>query len=248
MSWSILGEFSVPFALFKNENLARGLPQKGKYQAGVSDTDASGFTLERGILIPFPSDPLATWVYYDVAMACHLDSGIVVHRRLPQVDNAADVLASCFISDKNIDKLTGRGVNLKSNDQYTDVVQRMAHSRYWFRLFGQAMRIGQQVPIPGAKSIGNVPLIPDDDTPQIGYNKLVGNYGGVPLYHAVWSLWYTLASPPRVQVAPVPANLAAHISDASALPKGGIGSPVSGPDDEAQTTQPIQLQTGVVSP
>ena len=235
----------MPFALFQNENLAQGLPQNGKFQAGVSNLDTGGLTVERGIFLPFPSDPAATWLYYDIAMQCLLDSGIVTHRMLPQVDNTADMLSSCYITDPDIDTQTGRGVNLKSNDQFQDVVQRMAHSRYWFHLWGQAMRVGLQVPIPGAKSIGNVPLIPDDEIRQTAYNKIVGSYGGVPIYHGVWSLWYTLAAPPQVQIAPTAPNLAAHISDATPLPKTGIQVPFSQPDDEAQTTQPPQLQAPI---
>lgn len=236
------------FALFQNENVAQGLPQNGTFQAGVSDTDTAGLTLENGINIPWCSDPRATWMYYDVALASYLDSGIVTHRRLPQVDHVADTLASCFITDPNIDTLTGRGVNLKSLDQFSDVVQRMAHSRYWFRLWGQAMRVGFQIPIPGAKRVGNVLLIPDDSQPQFAYNKIVGSYSGIPLWHAVWSLWYTLASPPSVQVAPTVPNLAAHISDAAALPTSGIQAPYSQPDSEAQPTQPTQLGGGVIAP
>jgi hypothetical protein len=234
----------MPFALFQNENVAAGLPINGSFQAGVSDTDRAGLTLERNILIPWCSDPRSTWIYYDVTLANYLDSGIVTHRRLPQIDNLADTLASCAITDANIDTLTGRGVNLQSRDQFADIVQRMGHSRYWFHLFGQAMRAGFQVPIPAAKLVGTVPLIPDDRQPQVAYNKIVGNYSGVPVWHAVWSLWYTLAAPPRVQLAPTAPNLAAHISAGAALPAVGIQSPFTQPDDEAT----LQLQTGINPP
>jgi len=165
---------------------------------------------------------------------------------LPQVNNNADTLASCFISDPNIDKITGRGVNIISNDEFTDTIQRMAHSVYWFRLYGQAMRIGLQVPIPGLKTVGGVQAIPHDANPQNAWNKIVGNYSGLPLWHAYWSLWYTVAEPPTSQQVP-PSNLAQHIAGDVKLPDG-MQAPFSTPDDLAQSTNPLQQQTQLQNP
>lgn len=220
-----------------NENVSNGLSKDAQFQVGVSDFDTLGKPAESGILLPIASDASASWVYYDVALACQLDSGIVVHRRLPQVDNTADTLASCMITDKDIDKLTGKGVNLISNDKFADVVQRMAHAQYWFRLYGQAMRVGYQIPIPGLKQVGGVKAIPHDENRQWAYNKIVGNYSGVILWYAQWSLWYTVAAPPVSQQVPPP-NLAVHIAGDAKLPEG-MQSPFSQPDDNAQTTMPL---------
>ncbi len=229
----------MPFGFFQNENLANGLPPSGQFQAGVSDVDTNGTSVESGILLPWMSDPDASWMYYDIAVLCVLDSGIVVHRRLPSFDGYNDALASCSITDGNISSLTGLGVNLKSNDKFDDIVQRMAHSQYWFCLFGEAMRVGYQVPIPGLlkMSDGNE-FIPHDENPQRAYNKIVGNYSGVPLWYAQWSSWYTLASPPKVQLLP-PANLAAHITADVTLPTDGMQAPFSQPDDAAQLNDPF---------
>lgn len=172
------------------------------------NTDVSGPPLETGVKLLVPTGR-ANWVYYDITLECQLDSGIAVHRALPQKDTAWDTLGSCDISDPGIDQLTGRGVNLVSNDDYQDLVQRMAHSQYWFQLFGQAMRIGEQVPIPMLKKVGGVTAVPYDKNPQLAHNKIVGNYSGQILWHAQWSLWYTLASAPKAQQAP-PQNLAQH--------------------------------------
>lgn len=232
------------FNLFQDTNVAQGLPAKGQFQAGVSDFDPEGLTVERDVLIPIARDPEATWVYYETEITCFCDSGIVVHRHLPQGDYDPATLASCFIDDANIDKLTGRGVNLKGIDSYSDTVQRMAHTQYWFRLFGQAMRIGHQVPIPGIKTIGGVPAIPHDDNPQMAYNKIVGNYSGSPLWYAAWSLWYTTAVPPAANQTPPP-NLAAHIAGDVTLPTG-MQAPFSQPDDEAESTNP--LGSGTIRP
>lgn len=229
----------MSFAQFKNENEAAGLPIKGNFQAGVSNVD-SGMNNERGILIPWASDPSASWMYYDITLSCILDSGIVTHRHLPQVDNTADTLASCFVSDPDIDKIINKGVNLKSNDRYDDVVQRMAHSQYRFCLSGQAIRIGYQVPIPGLVKMSNgAKFIPHDGNPQRAFNKIAGNYSGVPLWYAKWELWYTLASAPKVQMSP-PANLAAHIGADETLPEG-MQAPQSQPDSEALPNAPGQI-------
>ena len=220
---------------FKNENIAQKLPKNAKFQAGVSNYDPPGRPVEQGITLPWASLGEASWVYYDVTLLNVLDSGIVVHRTLPQYDRTADTLASCDITDPTIDRLTGRGVNTISNDKFTDIVQRMGHSRYWFRLFGQAMRIGYQVPIPGIKRVADVKAIPHDENPQWAYNKIVGNYSGAPLWHAQWSLWYTVAEPPKAQQTP-PQNVAVHIGGNVVLPKE-LQAPFSQPDDEAQNTR-----------
>lgn len=229
----------MPFALFQNENVAQGLQKNSQFKAGVSDYDPPGVPVEQNIVLPGTQDAAASWVYYDIALACVLDSGIVAHRHLPQVNKAADSLASCVITDPDIDLLTGRGVNIISNDQFSDTVQRMAHSVYWFRLYGQAMRIGFQVPIPGLKKVGGVTAIPHDANPQNAWNKIVGNYSGLPLWHAYWSLWYTVAEPPISQQVPPP-NLAQHIAGDVKLPDG-MQAPFSVPDGDAQSTNPLGL-------
>lgn len=228
-------------AIFQNENVTQGLPKTSRFQAGVSNFDPGGVPPEQNVFLPGNPLDTASWVYYDICLASVLDPGIVTHRHLPQVDADPDTLASCIITDPNIDKITGRGVNLISNDQYEDVVQRMAHSVYWFRLFGQALRIGEQVPIPGLKTVAGVKAVPHDANPQNAWNKIVGNYSGLPLWHAYWSLWYTLASPPKKQQVPPP-NLAQHISGDVKLPEG-MQAPFSVPDGAAQSTNPIKPPT-----
>lgn len=190
--------------------------------------DVGGTPVETGIKLPTPAGR-ANWIYYDVALGCQLDSGIAVHRVLPQVDTDWDTLGSCNIFAKDIDKLTGRGVNLISKDNYQDLVQRMAHSQYWFRLWGQAMRVGEQVPIPRLLEVAKVEAVPYDVNRQWAYNKIVGNYSGQVLWYAQWSLWYTLASAPKAQQDP-PQNLAQHINAESA---GPIQAPWSLPNLEA---------------
>lgn len=204
-----------------------------------ANEDPPGVPVEEGVLLSTPNER-ANWLYYDVTLGCVLDSGVVVHRRLPQVDNEYDTLGTCDIDGADIDALTGLGVNLKSNDRFEDVVQRMAHSQYWFRLWGQALRIGEQVPIPRLKEVAGVKAVPyDQDNPQWGYNKIAGNYSGQILWYAQWSQWYTLAKPPRRDHLP-PQNVGQHIA-ASKLVPVGMQSPWSLPDDNAQLT----LQQGV---
>lgn len=191
------------------------------------DIDRSSI-VETPVKLPTP-DQRANWVYYDVALGCKLDSGIVVHRTLPQVDSDWDTLGSCDITDPGIDVLTGRGVNLISNDTFQDTVQRMAHSQYWFRLWGQALRVGEQIPIPCIKTIAGVDAVPHDNNPQWAYNKIVGNYSGQVLWYAQWSLWYTLASAPKSQQLP-PQNLSEHTDGTST---NEMQAPFSKPDDNA---------------
>lgn len=230
---------------FINENIAVGLPEDSEFEVGASDIDSGGI-LERNVLLPWPSDSRASWVYFDCTLGVMMDSGIVVHNRLPQVDRTPDTLAMCDFNDPNLDRLTLGGVNLRCRDQYTDIVQRMGHARYWFRLWGQALRVGYQVPIPGIKTIGGVPAIPYDKNPQWAFNRIFpgGNYSGVILWHAAWSLWYTTAIPPVTQDIPA-ADPFAHINGDAPLPdKLGVQAPFSQPDDNAVVSAPPTRSSG----
>lgn len=224
---------------FRDTNVVDGLPRDNKFQVGVSDVD-SGPVIENSVLLPVPSDANATWLYYDCNVGVVLDSGIVIHNRLPQVNNATDTLGVVNFDDPKMDEYTGLGINLKCNDQYRDIVQRMGHARYWFRLWGMALRVGYQIPIPILKSVGGVPAIPYDKNPQWAVCGIApgGNFSGVVLWRAQWSLWYTTISPPVNMTIPT-SDPSAHISGVPPMPKG-MQAPYSRPDDNAQPTGPIR--------
>lgn len=225
----------MPFAVFQNENLAAGLPQRSTYQVGVSDVD-DGTRMEQGITLPWPSESKASYVYYDCWIECELDSGIVVHRQLPQYSTAADSLGVADMFNTGLETITKQGVNTISAGRFTDTTQRMAHSIYRFCLRGIALRIGYQVPIPKLLTVGGVTAIPDDEIKQKAYNKIVGNYSGVPMWKAEWSQWYTVAAPPITQQLPPP-NLAEHIRASDTLP-AALQAPWSEPDDDAVPSAP----------
>lgn len=222
---------------FRDSNVARGLPANAPYQIGRSDVDKNT-PVEQGIDIPWSSDPAGSYVYYDCAVGVMLDSGIVVHNRLPQVSRGTDTLARTSLDDPNLDQLTGYGVNLRCLDQYQDIVQRMGHARYWFRIWGQALRVGYQVPIPGIRTIGGVTAIPYDKNTQWAYNSIApgANYSGTILWRAQWSLWYTTAVPPVSNTVPA-ADPSAHIGGTS-QPPATIQAPFSQADDDAVPSVP----------
>ena len=239
----------MPYSIFKNENIAAGIPPNGNVQAGVSNLDSSGFTAEQNLTAPIAADPGASWVYYDCQIEYFLDSGIVVHRRLPQsAPSFPDTLASVGLGQNDADQATALGVNLQSGDSFQDVVQQMGHSVYRIRLYGQALRAGYQIPIPSLVSIGDLVPTPDDEIPQQAFNKIIGNYSGVSLWQARWSLWYTLVVPPSVPVAPTAPNLATRIDDSVPVPTNGIQLPWSQPDDNAQTSLPTGANLNLQNP
>lgn len=198
--------------------------------------------LESGIVLPFANDPIGSYLYYDCIIGVALDSGIVVHNRLPQVDRTPDTLGAISYDDPNLNQEISNGVSLKCLDQYTDIMQRMGHSRYWFRMWGQAIRVGYKVPIPRLITIAGVTAIPYDKNPQWAYNRIIpgSNFGGVFLWHGVWSQWYTTSTPPINNTIPV-ADPSALVT-ATNFPLGnpelpnGIQVPLSTSDDNA--TQP----------
>lgn len=198
---------------FRNENEIVGLLPNARYQQGKTNIDNEG-VVEDGVTLPWNDDYEASYLYYDCTVIAVLDSGIAVHNRLPQINRTTDVLSSVFLDDVNLSIVADRGVNLKSNDQYEDIVQRMSHSRYWFNIRGRAIRAGYQVPIPAIKYIGGAPAIPHDDNPQWAYNKMApsANFGGVIVWYAQWSLWYTTAVPPTTNYIPA-ANPSSHVNN-----------------------------------
>lgn len=203
-------------------------------QPGLSNVD-NNTEVERGAGIPWPSDPQGSYVYYECNIIAVLDSGIVVHNRLPQIDREADTLSAMSIDDPRFTIVTDQGVNLTSRDQYKDIMQRMGHSRYWFNLVGEGLRVGYQIPIPAVKKICGVDAIPYDKNTQWAFNRIFpgGNYG-VILWHAQWSLWYTTLEPPVRYSVPI-VDPFAHIKGTDIPPKT-IQAPFSESDDNATVT------------
>jgi hypothetical protein len=225
----------MPGAFFTNENTEHNLAARSNFKVAIDRIDPGGNNFERGITLPWILDKRATWQYYDCWIEEYLDAGMVVHRQLPQSNYTPDSLGNVNVYDGQLDVNTALGVNTKSNGSYTDTVQRMANSRYWFCLKGTAIRVGYQVPIPNL--VGNlagavaVPMPMTDQPEQFAYNKVVANYCGIPVFLAEWQLWYTLAAAPSKQVVPPP-NLAAHIRADAELPTS-MQVPMTFPDRDS---------------
>ncbi len=223
---------------FQDNNVASGISQDNQFQVGISNSDNND-NIEQGLGIPWPSNPEASYVYYDCTIGVMLDSGLVVHNRLPQVNKNHDTLASTDFDAADFKTNTVNGVNLKCNDQYRDILQRMGHSRYWFRIWGQALRVGYKVPIPAIKQIGGVAAVPYDKNVQWAFNRIFpgGNYGGIIMWHAAWSLWYTTLTPPKNNTIPA-ADPTAAIKATAPLPDL-LQAPYSQADSEASQVAPI---------
>ena len=226
--------------IMKDENVVRGVTTPGVL-AGRSNYDTTQIP-ESNLTLPWFFDPKVSWVDFRCWIETYLDSGIVVHHILPQgPQQTPDTLASVFIDDNSWES-NQRGVNTTSNaPSYLDFKQQMATPKYRFRLKGWAQRFGYQVPIPGLKTVCGITAIPDDNPPQMGYNVIMGNYNGIPLWFAEWESWYTILQPPHGAQLPPP-NLAAHIRADQVLPTtGDLPVPFSQPDSNAiqQTLPPL---------
>jgi hypothetical protein len=173
---------------------------------------------------------------YQCWIVAELDSGIAIHRILPQTPQAIDQLATNFLEDSGFPTNKEGGPNLKSKGSYTNIKQRMANSVYRFCLMGYARRAGYSIPFPKLKSVAGVAVVSDDDPPQQTVGPLiVANNSGIPIYYAEWKFWYTLLTPPKTTL-DTPANLAEHIAPGT-LPRG-IQAPVTVPDQDAVSAFP----------
>jgi hypothetical protein len=220
------------YKFLQDENAAAGA--KGNVLAGVSNID-NGSKNEIGYKLPWVKEPTQTWIDYDCSIEVFLDAGMALHKSLPQTATEADTLGSVVVSplDINMDGSTN-GVNLSSNGNYTDTVQRMATSTYVFRLRGFGLRIGYQIPIPRLVKVAGINATPAER--QWAYNKAFANFGGIPVFVAEWDLWYYVSVPPKEAQLPPP-NLAEHIRADAVLPDG-VQVPVSQPDPNAVVALP----------
>lgn len=200
----------------------------------IADFDLDQVQPLGDLTLPWALVPGGSWLDYSAWVEIELDPGFVVHKPLPQGTANADTLATQLFEDyaflKDPDAVpgaggfkpdapttSGSGVNLDSEAQGTDYIQRMATSTYRFVLLGTGLRAGYQVPIPGLKSVAGVPATPDN--PQRAFNRIVGNaVGGIPIFYAEWELHYMIALPMKTGVAPVPPNLALRIRADANLP------------------------------
>ncbi len=231
---------SVPvdvFSFFKNENIAQGVPP-GNFVAGVNDTDNDN-NIGPLANLPWPLDHSLSYLDYRCWIEVSLDSGMALHRPLPQTDYAPDTLSSMTVSplDEKFEENI-LGTNTTSVGKFTDVVQRMANSLYRFVLRGWGLRAGYKIPIPGLKSVAGVPAIPEEgEGKQWAYNEVVRNCGGVPVYFAQWELHYVVTMPPKEAQSPPP-NLGQRMGG-DVPPPDAVVSPLSRADMNMSTLRAI---------
>jgi len=192
----------MAFRFFQNENLANKIPENSFFLSGESNAD-DGQPIESGFGLPWSIDPRLTWMTYNCWIECYLDSGMALHKPLPQSTVSTDTLSSQIVSPLDTSAPSNKnGVNLVSKQNFFDVAQRMATSTYRFCLLGYGIRAGYQIPIPGLKTVAGVPAIYERSGPC--WNRVVGNLSGIPLFLASWELWYFVTLPPRQDQEPPP--------------------------------------------
>ena len=219
----------MAFRFFVPEATARNAPPPANFLIGSSNS-SDNTTVEKGITLSWTVNPRLTWWDYNCWIECYLDSGIALHKPLPQKDDTIDTPASQLVSPIDANAPANKnGVNLISRGSFTDVVQRMASSTYRFALKGYGVRAGYQIPIPGIKTVAGVPAI--FERSGACYNRIIGNLSGIPLWYATWELWYVVTIPPTEAQEPPP-NFAEAIRGEQDLP-AAIQVPFSAGDYNA---------------
>lgn len=254
--------------LFIDQNVTDKVTSS-QFLSGVNNIDP-GNVIEQGFLLPYVFDPTASWMDWRCGFEIELDPGVVVHKILPQSQQAIDTLASQGFVVENIPtvqagtptspplKQAGFGngqpfaatvaqANTVSAGDFADIAQRMSTSIYTFLMRGWAIRAGYKIPVPGLKYVCGVPAVPIK--PQwVNDSEIVANYSGVPIYFAQWKLAYTVTVPPKKAQTPPP-NIAEHITATQTLPSG-MQAPYSQPDSLALQSgyQPPQPLPRVIRP
>ncbi len=147
---------------------------------------------ENVIDLPWGVDPAVSWLDYRCQVDVELDSGVVLHKILPQNDPTVDDLSTVDINDPNMDEVDDKGIDLHSFSTSTDIIQRMASSTYRFILRGRGIRAGYKIPIPALRKVGNAVPIPER---QRAVQVIIGQFGGVPVWFAQWEISYIIAGP-----------------------------------------------------
>ncbi len=223
----------MPIRPFINEIF----PGQTQANTGVTVTDPASVFPDQGMDVPWAVNPLASWLGYQCWVEVSLDAGMALHKVLPQGNPNVDTLGSIAINDPRGDVVTA-GINMSSQSQATDIIQRMATSEYRFVLRGTGMRIGYKIPIPKLLKVGNATPVPEGV--QRAANLIVGGVAGIPLWFAYWELPYVVTSPLGSQAeAPVPYNLAAHQRPDAQLPLA-ILLPRSSKDDRATSQSTLR--------
>jgi len=187
--------------------------------------------------LPWGIDPGSSYLDYRCWTETELDPGLCLHKPLPQSNPQPDTLGLIDCQADNLDKFTpppSGGVNLASRSLAVDVIQRMATSTYRFVLRGHALRVGWQIPIPSLVAVGEITPVPV--WPQRATNVIVGNFCGIPIFHAVWELHYIVQQTPSSGSqagVPVPYNPYLQMRPDQQLPDT-IQAPVSMKDMEHQ--------------
>lgn len=240
---------AAAFAPLIQENTAQGISggATNPFQIGVNDVDA-GTIMEANLEIPWVRSPEESWLDYSCWLESRLDPGIAVHLPMPQSAQDWDQFGTDTPNSLGMAARSHGGPNLVSSGKFEGTVQRMAVSRYRFILKGAGVRAGYQPSIPKLLKVGGVDAVPDGEQVVDG-PRIIGNYGGVPVYFASWTIPYTVAIPTISNETP-PTNLAQRIGAVapSNLPTG-IQTPFSAPDSNSQTSGPnkgtIDLQTAI---
>lgn len=222
-----------------DENVAQGLPRTG-FQVGINDVDPGNYV---GQLLPYGIDPEVSWIERQCWVETYLDSGMVTHNPLPQSIQPVDSLGGLDFDDEGFAESTDGPVT-ESEGKFTNIVQRMANSKYRFCLKGWAWRAGYTIPIPKITTFAGVAVTPDDDPPQ----KVIGpictsNNNGVPVFYAQWQLWYTVSVPPKEEAA-IPPNISEFIDADAELPKF-LAAPLPVKDPDALNTGPSYFSQGL---
>ena len=127
--------------------------------------------------------PEESWLEYDAHVYVYRDRALVRQSIMQRPEN----------EDPDFNPQDTGGLVIPPAGGQPDILQRGGKSRYTASLVGHAKRAGHKIPKPALRQVGGA------DTVEIDakfFQKITGNWLGVPIYQATWVILYSLASEP----------------------------------------------------
>ncbi len=194
---------SADLKLLANSDLIVDLCEGGQAKIPVSTatTDDKPSKATGGPTVSLESAS-ATWIYYQCNLSFDEDDRVIRHKPLTGASKTTTVPPTVNATGSVQAAAGSTGANAPTvKSGVKDITQRVSSPSYNVTLYGEALRIGFEIPAPELTNVGGVKLT------QLYANidqGVVARLGLIPIYKATWVIGYLCDDDPTK--IPVPVN------------------------------------------